>query len=50
MSDERNGSVCLQALGVDGGQGWYFGRPAPADTLVDEGPGLAPPAAASLAG
>ena len=32
----------LQTLGVDGGQGWFFGRPAPADTLVDEGTVLAP--------
>jgi EAL domain-containing protein (putative c-di-GMP-specific phosphodiesterase class I) len=34
----------LQALRVDGGQGWLFGRPAPADLLVDEGTVLAPPA------
>jgi EAL domain-containing protein (putative c-di-GMP-specific phosphodiesterase class I) len=34
----------LQALGVDGGQGWLFGRPGPADTLVDAGTVLAPPA------
>jgi EAL domain-containing protein (putative c-di-GMP-specific phosphodiesterase class I) len=27
----------LKAIGVDGGQGWLFGRPGPADTLVDEG-------------
>ncbi len=32
----------LQTLGVDGGQGWFSGRPAPADTLVDEGTVLAP--------
>jgi EAL domain-containing protein (putative c-di-GMP-specific phosphodiesterase class I) len=35
----------LQDLGVDGGQGWLFGRPAPADVLVDAGTRLAPPAA-----
>jgi len=34
----------LQQLGVDGGQGWLFGRPGPADLLVDEGTVLAPPA------
>jgi EAL domain-containing protein (putative c-di-GMP-specific phosphodiesterase class I) len=34
----------LQGLRVDGGQGWLFGRPAPADLLVDEGTVLAPPA------
>ena len=34
----------LQALGVDGGQGWLFGRPGPADLLVDEGTRLAAPA------
>jgi EAL domain-containing protein (putative c-di-GMP-specific phosphodiesterase class I) len=33
----------LQALGVDGGQGWLFGRPAAADLLVDEGTVLAAP-------
>ena len=33
----------LQDLGVDGGQGWLFGRPGPADLLVDEGTVLAPP-------
>jgi EAL domain-containing protein (putative c-di-GMP-specific phosphodiesterase class I) len=27
----------LKGIGVDGGQGWLFGRPGPADTLVDEG-------------
>jgi EAL domain-containing protein (putative c-di-GMP-specific phosphodiesterase class I) len=32
----------LKALGVDGGQGWLFGRPGPADALVDEGVELAP--------
>jgi hypothetical protein len=32
----------LQSLGVDGGQGWLFGRPAPADVLVDAGTVLAP--------
>jgi EAL domain-containing protein (putative c-di-GMP-specific phosphodiesterase class I) len=35
----------LQSLGVDGGQGWLFGRPAPADVLVDAGTVLAPAAA-----
>ena len=35
----------LQFLGVDGGQGWGFGRPAPADVLVDAGTVLAPAAA-----
>jgi EAL domain-containing protein (putative c-di-GMP-specific phosphodiesterase class I) len=34
----------LQSLGVDGGQGWLFGRPAPADLLVDAGTVLTPPA------
>ncbi|MFQ1004326.1 EAL domain-containing protein [Modestobacter sp. SSW1-42] len=34
----------LQGLGVDGGQGWLFGRPAPADLLVDEGTRLTAPA------
>jgi EAL domain-containing protein (putative c-di-GMP-specific phosphodiesterase class I) len=34
----------LVALGVVGGQGWLFGRPAPADLLVDEGTVPAPPA------
>ena len=34
----------LQSLGVDGGQGWLFGRPGPADLLVDAGTVLAPPA------
>ena len=34
----------LQSLGVDGGQGWLFGRPGPADVLVDEGTLLAAPA------
>ena len=34
----------LQSLGVDGGQGWLFGRPGPADLLVDEGTRLATPA------
>ena len=34
----------LQSLGVDGGQGWLFGRPGAADLLVDEGTVLAPPA------
>jgi EAL domain-containing protein (putative c-di-GMP-specific phosphodiesterase class I) len=34
----------LQSLGVDGGQGWLFGRPGPADLLVDEGTRLAAPA------
>jgi EAL domain-containing protein (putative c-di-GMP-specific phosphodiesterase class I) len=37
----------LQSLGVDGGQGWLFGRPAPADLLVDEGTLLAPSAPAA---
>jgi EAL domain-containing protein (putative c-di-GMP-specific phosphodiesterase class I) len=37
----------LQALGVDGGQGWLFGRPAAADLLVDEGTVLAPPTPAA---
>ena len=32
----------LQFLGVDGGQGWLLGRPAPADVLVDAGTVLAP--------
>ena len=32
----------LQSLGVDGGQGWLFGRPAPVDVLVDAGTVLAP--------
>jgi EAL domain-containing protein (putative c-di-GMP-specific phosphodiesterase class I) len=27
----------LQSLGVDGGQGWLFGRPAPVDALVEAG-------------
>ena len=36
--------AALQSLGVDGGQGWLFGRPAPADLLVDAGTVLAPPA------
>jgi EAL domain-containing protein (putative c-di-GMP-specific phosphodiesterase class I) len=35
----------LQSLGVDGGQGWLFGRPAPADVLADAGTVLAPGAA-----
>jgi len=34
----------LQALGVDGGQGWLFGRPGAADLLVDAGTRLAAPA------
>ena len=34
----------LQSLGVDGGQGWLFGRPAAPDVLVDEGTLLAAPA------
>jgi EAL domain-containing protein (putative c-di-GMP-specific phosphodiesterase class I) len=34
----------LRTLGVDYGQGWLFGRPGPADLLVDEGTVLAPPA------
>nr|WP_246406583.1 EAL domain-containing protein [Modestobacter versicolor] len=34
----------LRRLGVDGGQGWLFGRPGPADLLVDAGTVLAPPA------
>jgi len=34
----------LQRLGVDGGQGWLFGRPGPADVLVDAGTRLASPA------
>jgi EAL domain-containing protein (putative c-di-GMP-specific phosphodiesterase class I) len=33
----------LQALGVDGGQGWLFGRPCAAEMLVDEGVVLAAP-------
>jgi EAL domain-containing protein (putative c-di-GMP-specific phosphodiesterase class I) len=33
----------LQALGVDCGQGWLFGGPAAAGTLVQEGAVLAPP-------
>jgi EAL domain-containing protein (putative c-di-GMP-specific phosphodiesterase class I) len=33
----------LRQLGVDGGQGWLFGRPGPADLLVDAGTVLAPP-------
>jgi EAL domain-containing protein (putative c-di-GMP-specific phosphodiesterase class I) len=32
----------LRTLGVDGGQGWLFGRPGPAGTLVEEGVELAP--------
>ena len=32
----------LQQLGVDGGQGWLFGRPMAADVLVDEGTALVP--------
>ena len=32
----------LQALGVDSGQGWLFGRPAPADVLADAGTAPAP--------
>ncbi|SDO07782.1 EAL domain-containing protein [Geodermatophilus sp. DSM 45219] len=32
----------LQSLGVDGGQGWLFGRPAPVDVLADAGTVLAP--------
>ena len=38
----------LQQLGVDGGQGWFFGRPGPADALVDAGTVLAPPSPAVL--
>ena len=34
----------LQSLGVDGGQGWLFGRPAPADVLVAAGTALGPEA------
>jgi EAL domain-containing protein (putative c-di-GMP-specific phosphodiesterase class I) len=34
----------LGAVGVDCGQGWLFGRPGPADLLVDAGTVLAPPA------
>ena len=34
----------LQTLGVDGGQGWSYGRPGPADLPVDEGTRLAAPA------
>ncbi|TWH75115.1 EAL domain-containing protein (putative c-di-GMP-specific phosphodiesterase class I) [Modestobacter roseus] len=34
----------LTDLGVDGGQGWLFGRPGPADVLVDAGTALVPPA------
>jgi EAL domain-containing protein (putative c-di-GMP-specific phosphodiesterase class I) len=32
----------LQSLGVDGGQGWLFGRPAPVDALVRAGTVPAP--------
>ena len=32
----------LRSLGVDGGQGWLFGRPTPADLLVGTGTVLAP--------
>jgi EAL domain-containing protein (putative c-di-GMP-specific phosphodiesterase class I) len=32
----------LQSLGVDGGQGWLFGRPAPVDALVEAGTVPAP--------
>ena len=32
----------LRSLGVDGGQGWLFGRPAPAAVLVGTGTVLAP--------
>jgi EAL domain-containing protein (putative c-di-GMP-specific phosphodiesterase class I) len=32
----------LQSLGVDGGQGWLFGRPAPVDALVEAGTMPAP--------
>ena len=32
----------LQSLGVDGGQGWLFGRPAPVDVPADAGTVLAP--------
>ena len=35
----------LRDLGVDRGQGWLFGRPGPADLLVDEGTVLAHPSA-----
>jgi EAL domain-containing protein (putative c-di-GMP-specific phosphodiesterase class I) len=31
----------LRSLGVDGGQGWLFGRPAPVDALTDADPTLA---------
>ncbi|MGZ4592425.1 MAG: sensor domain-containing phosphodiesterase [Actinomycetes bacterium] len=33
----------LLSLGVDYGQGWYFGRPAPADELADRTPVVRPP-------
>jgi EAL domain-containing protein (putative c-di-GMP-specific phosphodiesterase class I) len=33
----------LRSLGVDGGQGWLFGRPAPVDVLVEAGTALGPP-------
>ncbi|WP_232796983.1 sensor domain-containing phosphodiesterase [Blastococcus atacamensis] len=38
----------LRSLGVDGGQGWLFGPPAPATALVDLGVVLATPPHASL--
>jgi EAL domain-containing protein (putative c-di-GMP-specific phosphodiesterase class I) len=33
----------LQALGVDSGQGWLFGAPAPVDVLAEAGTVLIPP-------
>jgi sensor c-di-GMP phosphodiesterase-like protein len=35
-------AAALRALGVDYGQGWHFGRPAPAQDLVAPFP-VAPP-------
>ena len=43
MPDEH---ALLRALGVDGGQGWLFGVPAPAEALADLGVVLSSPAAA----
>ena len=33
----------LLALGVDGGQGWHFGRPAPVEVLLAASAGTAAP-------
>ena len=29
-------AAALLALGVDSGQGWHFGRPGPAEALVEQ--------------